>query len=142
VVVFSFSTAPELVTASIGAGAGGFVSKTVNARQLADAIVTVADGHRGVLTPAPHRHPDGDPGAPGRGRPPRPPDSEPRLLPRQGYTSREIAERLYLSENTVKPHLRRLFTKLGVSNRTQAAMVATEDDEFRPRAPAPTPTAV
>jgi DNA-binding NarL/FixJ family response regulator len=33
VVVFSFSTAPELVTASIGAGAGGFVSKTVNARQ-------------------------------------------------------------------------------------------------------------
>ena len=56
------------------------------------------------------------------------------MLLRQGYTNREIAERLYLSENTVKTHLRRLFHKLGVSNRTQAAMVATEDDEFRPRA--------
>src|SRR6476619_3899041 len=51
VVVFSFSTAPQLVTAALGAGAGGFVSKTVNGRQLADAIVTVADGHRVVLTP-------------------------------------------------------------------------------------------
>jgi DNA-binding NarL/FixJ family response regulator len=142
VVVFSFSTAPELVTASIGAGAGGFVSKTVNARQLADAIVTVADGHRVVLTPAPHRHRDGDLGWPGRGRDLSARDSELLVLLRQGYTNREIAERLYLSENTVKTHLRRLFTKLGVSNRTQAAMVATEDDEFRPRSAAPTPTAV
>ena len=55
------------------------------------------------------------------------------MLLRQGYTNREIAGRLYLSENTVKTHLRRLFHKLGVSNRTQAAMVATEDEEFRPR---------
>ena len=142
VVVFSFSTAPELVTASIGAGAGGFVSKTVNARQLADAIVTVAVGHRVVLTPAPHRHRDGDLGWPGRGRDLSARDSELLVLLRQGYTNREIAERLYLSENTVKTHLRRLFTKLGVSNRTQAAMVATEDDEFRPRSPTPTPSAV
>ena len=63
------------------------------------------------------------------------------MLLRQGYTNREIAERLYLSENTVKTHLRRLFHKLGVSNRTQAAMVATEDEEFRPRTAAPTPAA-
>ena len=64
-------------------------------------------------------------------------DSELLVLLRQGYTNREIAERLYLSENTVKTHLRRLFHKLGVTNRTQAAMVATEDDEFRPRPPCP-----
>ena len=65
-------------------------------------------------------------------------DSELLVLLRQGYTNREIADRLYLSENTVKTHLRRLFHKLGVSNRTQAAMVATEDDEFRPRIAAAT----
>jgi two-component system, NarL family, response regulator LiaR len=137
VVVFSFSTAPELVRASLGAGAAAFVSKTVNARQLADAIVTVAEGHRVVLTPAPHRHRDGDLRWPGRGRDLSARDSELLVLLRQGYTNKEIAERLYLSENTVKTHLRRLFHKLGVSNRTQAAMVATEDDEFRPRAPSP-----
>ena len=135
VVVFSFSTAPELVRASLGAGANGFVSKTVNARQLADAIVTVAEGHRVVLTPVPHRHRDGELSWPGRGRDLSARDSELLVLLRQGYTNREIAERLYLSENTVKTHLRRLFHKLGVTNRTQAAMVATEDDEFRPRAP-------
>jgi DNA-binding NarL/FixJ family response regulator len=141
IVVFSFSTAPQLVTASLGAGAGGFVSKTVNGRQLADAIITVADGHRVVLTPAPHRHRDGALGWPGRGRNLSARDSELLVLLRQGYTNREIAERLYLSENTVKTHLRRLFHKLGVSNRTQAAMVATEDDEFRPRPAASTPPA-
>jgi len=139
VVVFSFSTAPQLVTAALGAGAGGFVSKTVNGRQLADAIVTVADGHRVVLTPAPHRHRDGALGWPGRGRDLSARDSELLVLLRQGYTNKEIAERLYLSENTVKTHLRRLFHKLGVSNRTQAAMVATEDQEFRPRGPTPVP---
>ena len=139
--MFSFSTAPQLVTAALGAGAGGFVSKTVNGRQLADAIVTVADGHRVVLTPAPHRHRDGALGWPGRGRDLSARDSELLVLLRQGYTNREIAERLYLSENTVKTHLRRLFHKLGVSNRTQAAMVATEDEEFRPRTATPTPAA-
>ena len=46
-------------------------------------------------------------------------DSELLVLLRQGYTNREIADRLYLSENTVKTHLRRLFAKLGVSNRTR-----------------------
>jgi DNA-binding NarL/FixJ family response regulator len=141
VVVFSFSTAPRLVTAALGAGAGGFVSKTVNGRQLADAIVKVADGHRVVLTPTPHRHRDGALGWPGRGRDLSARDSELLVLLRQGYTNREIAERLYLSENTVKTHLRRLFHKLGVSNRTQAAMVATEDEEFRPRTATPTPAA-
>ena len=65
-VVFSFSTAPELVRAALGAGAAGFVSKTVNARQLADALISVSDGHRVVLTPAPHRHRDTGLGWPGR----------------------------------------------------------------------------
>ena len=92
VVVFSFSTAPQLVTAALGAGAGGFVSKTVNGRQLADAIVTVADGHRVVLTPTPHRHRDGALGWPGRGRDLSARDSELLVLLRQGYTNREIAE--------------------------------------------------
>jgi NarL family two-component system response regulator LiaR len=134
VVVFSFSTAPGLVSASLDAGAAAFVSKTVNARQLADALISVSDGIRVVLTPAPHRHRDSGLGWPGRARDLSGRDSELLVLLRQGYTNREIAERLYLSENTVKTHLRRLFAKLGVSNRTQAAMVATEDEGFRRRA--------
>ncbi len=134
VVVFSFGVSQSFIGAALAAGAAGFVAKTVTARQLADALVAVADGRRVVLTPAAHRHLDVGLAWPGRGRELSGRDSELLVLLRQGCTNREIAERLYLSENTVKTHLRRLFSKLGVSNRTQAAMVATEDADFRPRA--------
>ena len=133
IVVFSFSTHPDMVRDALGAGAAGFVSKTVRARQLAEAMLSVADGRRVVLTPPPHRHRDRTLCWPGRDRQLSARDSELLVLLRQGCTNREIAERLYLSENTVKTHLRRLFAKLGVSNRTQAAMVATENEAFRPR---------
>ena len=38
----------------------------------------------------------------------------------EGLSNREIGERLFVSENTVKTHSSRLFDKLGVSRRTQA----------------------
>jgi DNA-binding NarL/FixJ family response regulator len=41
-----------------------------------------------------------------------------------GKTNREIAEALFISESTVKAHLTSLYAKLGVSNRTKAALVA------------------
>ncbi|WP_420630268.1 LuxR C-terminal-related transcriptional regulator [Candidatus Leptofilum sp.] len=44
----------------------------------------------------------------------------------EGLTNREIAERLYLSLNTVKVHTRNIYGKLGVHNRTQAAAKARE----------------
>ena len=44
----------------------------------------------------------------------------------QGLSNREIAQHLYLSEKTVKAHLAAIFRKLGVTNRTQAAMVAVQ----------------
>jgi len=48
-----------------------------------------------------------------------------RLLP-AGKTNREIARELHLSLSTVKKHLERLISKLGVSDRTQAAVRAIE----------------
>ncbi len=43
-----------------------------------------------------------------------------------GSSNREIAHELYLSVDTVKTHVRTLFQKLGVSNRTQAALAAVQ----------------
>lgn len=42
----------------------------------------------------------------------------------QGLTSREIGEKLFVSENTVKTHSARLFEKLGVNRRVQAVQEA------------------
>lgn len=44
----------------------------------------------------------------------------------QGQTNREIAQRLFLSTLTVKTHVQRIISKLGVSDRTQAAVRAAE----------------
>lgn len=44
----------------------------------------------------------------------------------EGATNREIAQELYLSIDTVKTHVRKVFSKLGVGNRTQAAIVARD----------------
>jgi len=42
----------------------------------------------------------------------------------EGRANRDIAQALFLSEKTVKAHLAAIFRKLGVTNRTQAAMFA------------------
>jgi DNA-binding NarL/FixJ family response regulator len=42
-------------------------------------------------------------------------------------TNRELGSHLYISENTVKTHLQRLYSKLGVRNRAQAAALAGDE---------------
>jgi DNA-binding CsgD family transcriptional regulator len=42
----------------------------------------------------------------------------------QGMTNQQLADNAYLSVNTIKTHLKNIYKKLGVSNRTQAAAKA------------------
>lgn len=49
----------------------------------------------------------------------------------QGMSNREIAEKLFVSENTVKTHSSRLFDKLGAKRRTQAVQIAKEKGLIR-----------
>ena len=46
----------------------------------------------------------------------------------EGLTSREIGERLFISENTVKNHVRNILDKLGLRSRNEAVMYAIRED--------------
>ena len=48
------------------------------------------------------------------------------LLIKQGYTNREIAHELYVTEFTVKSHVSNIFKKLKVKNRTRAILTAMQ----------------
>jgi DNA-binding NarL/FixJ family response regulator len=47
----------------------------------------------------------------------------------RGMTNRQISEELHIAGSTVKAHLHSMFAKLGVSNRTQAALAALEIED-------------
>ena len=43
-----------------------------------------------------------------------------------GWTNRRIGQEMHISENTVRNHMNHLFSKLGVVDRTEAAMIAVQ----------------
>ena len=45
---------------------------------------------------------------------------------REGRSNKEIADALFVAESTVKTHLKNIFVKLGVSNRTHAVSLAQD----------------
>jgi len=122
IVVFSFSDRPEAVRSAVRAGAQGFISKAVPRDQIIDGIRTAAKGDRVVLTQrSQHAQIDVTLRWPGRDIGLTERESELLSLLSTGMTNHELGDLLYVSENTVKTHLSRLYSKLRVRNRAQAA---------------------
>ncbi|SBT92070.1 two component transcriptional regulator, LuxR family [Streptomyces sp. DI166] len=122
----------EALLDSIMAGASGYVLKQIKGSDLVSAVRTVASG-QSLLDPSataklmarlrqgpdPEPEPDALPGLTERER-------EILFLIGEGLTNRQIGQRLYLAEKTVKNHISRLLAKLGVERRIQAAVIATQ----------------
>ena len=132
----------EYVYEALRVGASGFLLKSAPPRELAEAIRTVHAGDA-LLAPQitrrlieeylarPRRTPQ--PAAPWFGRL-TPRESEVLTLLARGMSNAEIASALFLSEPTVKTHVTRVLSKLGVRDRVQAVVVAYESGLVRPGA--------
>ena len=136
IVVFSFSDRPEAVRHAMRAGAQGFISKAVPRQQIIEGIKGIAKGDRIILTQrTQHAQVDEALCWPGRDIGLTERESELLSMLSTGMTNRELGSHLYISENTIKTHLRRLYAKLGVRNRAQAASLAGQGilGEHRPQ---------
>ncbi len=119
----------EALFSAIMAGAAGYVLKQIRGTDLVDAVRRVAAG-QSLLDPAVTQRV-----LERIRRGPEQPDElrsltdqERRILAlvAEGLTNREIAERMYLSEKTIKNYVSSLLAKLGMERRTQAAVLATK----------------
>jgi DNA-binding NarL/FixJ family response regulator len=124
----------EYVERALGDGAGGFLLKAGDPRELIAGVHAVAGGGA-YLSPAVARHvisrwTDGrrERGRAARDRIADLTEREQQVLALvgQGLSNAEIARRLFLVEGTVKAYVSTLLTRLGVRNRVQAAIVAYE----------------
>lgn len=129
IVILTMHDSADYLRAAIAAGARGFIAKDASREELLASLDQVLRG--GVAFPPalmrlavaqPHRSPVFA--------------GLERLTPRErevldalasGGTNKEIALTLRISPGTVKTHVERLISKLGVRDRTQAAIIAVEN---------------
>lgn len=124
----------EYVYQALRAGASGFLLKDASARQLADGVRVVAEGEA-LLAPSVTKRlitefsklsetrtqvsSAGITELTER-------ETEVLVLIAQGLSNAEIADRLIIAESTIKTHVSRILVKLGLRDRTQAAVFAYE----------------
>ncbi len=143
VLIVTTHQSPEYLMDAIRAGAAGYVLKDSTKQELLDAVRRVLDGESPLnqelamqllqrLTDEDRRHTE-RPVESGKKRreerlaePLTDREVEVLRLLVLGKTNREVAQSLRLSLSTIKSHVQRLITKLGVSDRTQAAVRAVE----------------
>jgi DNA-binding NarL/FixJ family response regulator len=128
ILMLTISKSDEDLLGAIRAGADGYLIKSTEPDDLRKSLLRLAEG-QGVLSPeitAPVMralaHPDND-------------DHQPFLSDRElevlgclaeGQTTQQIAACLFISENTVKTHIRHILEKLEASNRTEAVSKAIQ----------------
>jgi DNA-binding NarL/FixJ family response regulator len=134
VVIHTSLATPEIIDRAKKLGADALIPKNVERKQFIEALQAIQSGFtRGanqefMLRLSEHGVPSSTAMIPNRGNSILNglTDQEIQVLKRlsNGDNNKTISERLFISQNTLKTHMRSIFTKIGVSNRTQAALWA------------------
>ena len=127
VVIYSWNLDAELISRALAGGASGYLSKVLTGPAIVDALERIVAGETVVLS----GHDETSVGAvgdwPGRSMGLSPREAEVLALIANGLTNKEIAERAFVSVNTVKTFIRSAYRKIGVERRTQAVLWALEN---------------
>lgn len=135
VVALSASTDEEDIVEVMQAGARGYIPKTVDSQTFLNELREVLSGGLAISPDITSKLVSG---LSVRGRPAHPgaAESAAALTPRErevlelvarGFTNKEIAAKLAMSENTARAHVRSLMQKLNVDNRTRLAVQGTRE---------------
>lgn len=136
VIILTTFELDEYVFEALRAGASGFLLKRTEPEQLIDAIRVVARGDA-LLSPSVTRRLIEEFT---RNRPPDNPELLRGLTDRErevlaliarGLTNQELGEQLFIADNTVKTHVKRILSKLGARDRAQAIVMAYESGLVR-----------
>lgn len=136
VALFSLDFPATLIADARRFGIRAFISKTLPGRDVADALVDVADGKAVDAIGPRRRQSDARRTWPGRDDGLTERESQVLVLCAEGLTNREIAEALYVNIETVKSHLKRIYRRLGIRNRTEATRYAHRTGAFAKYQPA------
>lgn len=133
IIFLTIQDADETLLTAVRRGARGYLLKNMPINDLVASLNSVERGEHAMTRAMASRALDGltkaHGGSTGKA------DESHRLSPReidvlhelaQGATNQEIAQRLFLSENTVKHHLHNILEKMGLENRRQAAEYARQ----------------
>ncbi|MCU1346547.1 MAG: LuxR family transcriptional regulator [Acidimicrobiia bacterium] len=125
-VVYTWNFHPDLIATAMSKGASGYLSKTLPAEALVEALEAI---HRGelIVSPSPGRaRPEVGLEWPGRAEGLTNRESEILALITQGKSNLEVASLTFLSKNSVKSYIRSTYRKIGVQSRTQAVLWGIE----------------
>ena len=114
VVIYSWNLEPKLIEQAMTGGAIGYLSKVLAGPEIVAALERVMRGETVILTGDSETSVDGAGDWPGRSEGLSPREAEILALITQCLSNREIADRAYLSNNTVKTYIRTAYRKIDV----------------------------
>jgi DNA-binding NarL/FixJ family response regulator len=122
VVIYSWNLQPDLVARAVEGGASGYLSKVLTGPEIVDALERIMKGEIVVLAGENETSVGGAGDWPGRAAGLSPREAEILALITQGLSNQEIADRAYLSINSVKTYIRSAYRKIGIDRRTKAVL--------------------